>query len=242
MLASEKMFRLYFDCVYPYTPIFNRVEFLQNFETASYSIFLVQCILTSAAPYAPLELLQEAGFNDRHSACVGLFNRARLLYDFGVEKGQVPLLQGCLSLSLVSFAAAMDKDYRFWLTNAIRLATNMGLHRNDMTKGLDPPTTRLFRRLWWILYNRDLTNVVTGLDNIRRTPTHDADISLLSGDDWDDEPVPERFRHVIPPLLQIHKSFIIASCELSQISKCYSSVSWNHRLHVTASRGLSRLI
>lgn len=57
------------------------------------------------------------------------FSKARLLYDFGCEKGQLNLIQGSILLSSFQFSFAPDKDFRFWFHNATRIALQMGFHK-----------------------------------------------------------------------------------------------------------------
>jgi hypothetical protein len=217
--SSESLFHIFFECVYPYTPILDRIDFLCAFEKKNYSIFLLQCVFANVVPYASPALLQDAGFQDRRSAQRAFFNRARLLYDFGVEKRQLPLLQGSLSLSLVQGSFAIEKDFRFWLSTAMRIATNMGLHRDDMAKSLQPHDGKLFRRIWWVLYHRDLTNVFSGLDNVKRTFEKAVDTTDLTEEDWDEGTIPERFTHILSPIIKTQKSFLVSSSKLSRIGQ-----------------------
>jgi hypothetical protein len=96
------------------------------------------------------------------------FSKARLLYDFGCEKGQLNLIQGSILLSSFQFSFAPDKDFRFWFHNATRIALQMGFNKRsvqqigcqfldliscrDIGNHLDLPTYHLVRRIWWVLY------------------------------------------------------------------------------------------
>ena len=223
LAGSEELLKLYFECVYPYTPILNRVEFLLEYERGTFSPFLMQCVLANSLPYASDRLLREAGFSDRRSAQKIVFDRARLLYDFETEYGQLRLLQGSLILSSLQFAFALDKDFRFWMSNAVRLATQMGLHRDSLGMYLEESSRKLFRRIWWVLYCRDILLVISGCDNARRINDGDFDTVELSEDDWEDESVPPRFAQLVHPITQLQKSYLIQNCKLSRISKFRSS-------------------
>lgn len=128
-LRSEQLLRIFFDVVYPYAPVLNRVEFMQSYQSAQHSSLLLNSILVNAVPYAPTALLKECGFEDRSSAQKHFFSTAVLLYDFGCGKNQIHRLQSSLLLGTVIFSFVSEKDFRYWLHNAVRIATRMGLHR-----------------------------------------------------------------------------------------------------------------
>ena len=102
---------------------------MQSYRAVNISPFLIQAVLASAAQYAPSDLLLSCGFEDRMVAQRTFLNRAALLYDLGYEKSQLRVLQGSLILGTVAFSLPLDKDFRYWLENAARIAINMGLHQ-----------------------------------------------------------------------------------------------------------------
>lgn len=128
-MRSEQLLRIFFEVVYPYAPVLNRVKFMQSYQSSQHSSLLLNSILVSAVPYAPTALLKECGFEDRSSAQKHFFSTAVLLYDFGCGKNQIHRLQSSLLLGTVIFSFVSEKDFRYWLHNAVRIATRMGLHR-----------------------------------------------------------------------------------------------------------------
>lgn len=86
-------------------------------------------MFASIAAAAPLQLLQAAGFQDRFTAQRAFFTRARHTYNFWCEKSQIRLVQGSMILTSAVTGFGAYRDVTFWLYNAIRIATNMGLHR-----------------------------------------------------------------------------------------------------------------
>ncbi|KAF9781426.1 hypothetical protein IL306_014045 [Fusarium sp. DS 682] len=195
----NQLLKLYFTCVYPYAPILDRVQFMEDYYAGRHSVFIMQSILANVAAHAPQELLKRIGFNDRKTAQKTFYSRATLVYDLGRETGQLSRLQGSIMLSSLSFSYAVDKDYRYWFTNACRIATQLGLHRQYISERVDPRSKRLFRRIWWTLYNRDVLMAVLGLTNLRKFDERYCDADKLTEDDWDDSEIPERFASVIPP-------------------------------------------
>jgi hypothetical protein len=89
----------------------------------------MQALFANVVPYASADLLRRAGFSDHLTAQKTFFKKATILSDFGCEKRQLHLLQGSLLLSSQRISFSNDKDYRFWLLNALRIASRMGLHR-----------------------------------------------------------------------------------------------------------------
>jgi hypothetical protein len=157
------------------------------------------------------------GYADRSSAQRSCFFKAQLLYDLEVEKSQLCLLQGSLMLTSSDFAFVRDKDCRFWLTNAVRLATQMGLHRKQIANQLDRPTRKLFTRLFWILYNKDVLMAIAGRANVRRLNDNDFDVPGLMEEDWEDSGDIERFEHLISPITRLQKLYLMHNTRLSQI-------------------------
>lgn len=84
--CSKKLLRFYFDCVYPYAPILDRVDFLQDYQNGTVSTFLLQTIMASTIPYVSDELLHECGFQDHATAQKTCFYRANLLCNLGAER------------------------------------------------------------------------------------------------------------------------------------------------------------
>ena len=123
------MLRLFFDHVYPYTPVLDRIQLCQDFGNGNASYFVLHAILANAVPYAPANVIMMAGYSSREAAQADLTQKARLIYDFGCEKNQLHLLQGSIILSSFQFSYSANKDHRIWFHNAVRIAIQMGLHK-----------------------------------------------------------------------------------------------------------------
>ncbi|KAL2703936.1 hypothetical protein AAEP93_005007 [Penicillium crustosum] len=214
----DEFLRLYFQFVYIYAPVIDRIQFLRDYRNGTVSKFLFYSILASVTPYAPTNLIRDIGFENYQSAQKTFIDRARLLYDVGVEKNQLHQLQGSLVLSHLYVSLYTEKDYRYWLSNAVRIATKMGLHKEEVGKNAGLPLRKLLRRVWWVLYNRDALLVFNGLDNLRRIHDTDFDTLELTLEDWDNGTIPEEFEDILQPVTKLHKSFLVASCQLSLIT------------------------
>jgi hypothetical protein len=166
----------FFKYVYPYTPILDRIQFLDDYNNENCSTFLLYSILANVVPHTPSDVLLAAGYTDVTFAQKEFFNRARILYDMGCEKGQLNLLQGSIFLSSFQNSFAPDKDFRFWFINAVRMATQLGLHKQsvslilpasnpflcyssmdsysihrNLADEMDVRAHKLCRRIWWLL-------------------------------------------------------------------------------------------
>ena len=216
---SEKLLGLYFQHVHPYTPVLERVEFLRGFTNGTYSTFLLQCIMTSVMPVTPSNLISIMGFANRSIAHRFFFSKAQLLYDLEAERSQLCLLQGSLMLASSHFAFMVDKDCRFWLMNAVRLATQMGLHRKQIADELDRPTRKLFTRLFWVLYNKDVLMAIAGRANVRRLHDHHCDVPELTEEDWEDEGELGQFGRFVLPLPRLQKLYLVQNTKLSKICR-----------------------
>jgi hypothetical protein len=126
---SEAMLQAYFSLGHPHVPILDPVEFVRSYLSGSFSLFLMQAILANAALYAPMPLLEACGFGERCEAIETYFSRASLLYQFGCERNQLRSLQGSIVLGMTAVTGSFDRDFRYWIHNAVRLAVKMGLHK-----------------------------------------------------------------------------------------------------------------
>ena len=221
-MLSDRILRLYFERVYPYTPVLDRLAFVRQYTAGVCSIFLLQCILTSVAPYMSMPLLIESGYSDRNTAQKSFFAKAQLLYDLGVEKSQLSLLQGSLILTASYFSLDLDKDCRYWLSNAVRLATQLGLHRKQIAEQLEVPAQRLFARIFWVTFNKDVLMTIAGRNNVRRLNDFHCDVAELKPEAWENEEEDvddSQIRTILPPKSRLEHLYLVHNTKLSQICK-----------------------
>jgi hypothetical protein len=193
---------------------------MEEYSQQNVSMFLLLAILTTVIQHVSIDLIQELGFSSRSIAQETFFKRAKLLHDFDIEKNQLRLLQGSLLLSTTHISHYMQRDYRYWLSNATYIATKMGLHRNILFQRLDGSTRKLFRRIWCTLYTWDVLLALNGMDTMRRF--RDIDFSTctpeITEDDWEDEPIPPVFQEFLHPIEKAEKSYVIEGGKLSLLS------------------------
>ncbi|KAK6365164.1 hypothetical protein LTS17_011396 [Exophiala oligosperma] len=215
--ARDQLVRLYFEHVYPYTPVLDREDFMREYDADRSSHFVLSAMLANAMPYASDQLLIQAGFSHRLTAQKSFRSNAQLLYNFCAERRPLRLLQGSLILSCLSPSFSPDRDFRYWLTNAVRLAIQMGFHREHVLKAVAPSTARLIRRIWWTLYNRDVLLNASGHYTVRKIRDYDFDTKGLTEDDWE-QGFPEPTHPLLPDVSRIQKLCFLETCKLSVIS------------------------
>lgn len=123
----DALVKTYFDHVYPFAPVINRVDFIRGYQSGDCSLFLLHVILTPASLHAPVDVLSACGFASRSAAQESFFYKAKLLHDFVAEDDLLLMLQGSIILSMVILDHPTDRDFGYWFHNAIRLATKLDL-------------------------------------------------------------------------------------------------------------------
>jgi hypothetical protein len=198
-------------------PVLDRVSFMEDYALHTSSMFLLQAVLASAVPYAPMELLNNAGFHDRSSAQEIFYFRAKLLHDFDVEKSQLRVLQGALILSITHVSHYMRRDYRYWFSNAVNIANKIGIYKNLPNQRHDQPTRNVLRRIWWTLYTWDVLLALHGMDTMRRFHDNNSDTSCLTEADWEEE-IPPALQDFLRPISKAEKVYLIESAKHSGLS------------------------
>lgn len=128
-MTREVLLKTYFDYIYPYGPVIDRVDFLRNYRLGNYSLFLLYAMLAPATLHAPLDIITGCGFDDRSSAQASFNAKATMLHDFQVESDPLPLLQGSIILGTLILDHSTDKDFHYWFYNSTRLAMKLEIHK-----------------------------------------------------------------------------------------------------------------
>ncbi|KAH7127316.1 fungal-specific transcription factor domain-containing protein [Dactylonectria macrodidyma] len=219
----EALLRAYFDFVDPFAPILDRVSFVRSFKSGCYSLFLMHATLASGALHVSPNIISECGFGGRLEAQASFSSRATLLYDFQCETNSLHLLQGSLLLGAVVITSIIDKDCHYWLYNSVRLITRTELHRNVTSEGKDRNLSKLYRRIWWTLYFRDVHFTVIGVQRTSLVSQLKCNITPLTAQDWDAENIPEDFTSILKPVTNRQISAFISYCQLAvTVNQCLS--------------------
>ncbi|KAH0424929.1 hypothetical protein CcaCcLH18_11249 [Colletotrichum camelliae] len=208
----------YFEFVHPYSPVLDRNHFLSNYESGSYSPFLMQTVLTSATLYVPTDILASCGYSNITEAQTAFFNKALLLHDFQCEKSQLCLLQGSLILGTTAFFYPIDRDVHYWFFNAVRLATKLELQKLDQLLIPDAQLRGLYKRIWWVIYCRDVLLSFLGMQSMPLVSDKTKTQALPTEKDWETESdnINGSFSSVVTRDPKCH---FIEYCKLSVLGK-----------------------
>ncbi|KAH6985125.1 fungal-specific transcription factor domain-containing protein [Ilyonectria destructans] len=229
--CMQAILQAYFEFVYPFAPILDPVAFLRSFLSDSYSLFLMYAILASGILHVSSSAISECGFESRSEAQASFCSKATLIHDFQYETSRIHMLQGSLILGAVVSTRAMDKDFHYWFYNSVRLITRTDHHRNlsDTANGKDANFSKLYRRMWWTLYCRDVLLSFVGIQRIGLLSQLDCTIIPLTEQDWEVEDIPENLKSLLKPITSRQRLAFISYCDLAVTgSQCLRAAADNH--------------
>lgn len=125
--VRDALIKTYFEHVYPFAPVINRVQFVRAYQSGNCSLFLLRAILTTSILHASKDLLSACGFASRSVAQESFFLKAKLLHDFTAEDDPLLMLQGSIILSMIILEHPTDRDFGYWFHSAFRLASKVDL-------------------------------------------------------------------------------------------------------------------
>ncbi|KAH0494634.1 hypothetical protein TgHK011_001250 [Trichoderma gracile] len=219
--CCEALLRRHLTTAYPHIPVYDYIEFLDSYVTGTFSWFLIQTIFASAVPFTALDVLAECGFKDRSTALEHFFSNAVKLYDFGCEENQLIRLQGSLILSTVIVSYSMDKDFRFWHHNAVRLAIRLGLHKDHVVEEKGPAMGNLYQRIWSVICCRELVFSIIQLEAPRLIHYH---MRPAYETKWWSEHIPPRHASMIPLWTEGQKCYSNEHLKLAILATRWQSV------------------
>lgn len=127
---SDKLIQVFFECVYPAFPIFDRREFAYLYETQKLPLLILNAIYSLAVTLCDNGVIAQAGFKDHCTARKVFLRRARAHYDTDYELNKVTLVQATFLLSFLWNRAMDNKDMWHWLGISISTAQAKGMHRS----------------------------------------------------------------------------------------------------------------
>ncbi|KAI8712833.1 Zn(2)-C6 fungal-type domain-containing protein [Fusarium sp. LHS14.1] len=219
----DMLVKTYFDQAYSCSPVIERAEFLKCYRSGNCSLFLLYAIFSTAALFAPEEAISGCGFANRWTAQEAFFLKANLLHDFHYESDTLRMLQGIIILGVIILDHPIDRDFQYWFHNAIRLAVKLDIHNISAREDASFKQLKLYRRIWWVLYRRDVFHSFVNTQNLRLLENVPL-LKILNKDDWDIEDMPEE-SELLSPVSYQQKASLIAHCELVQIfGNCLAKV------------------
>ncbi|KAK9446407.1 fungal-specific transcription factor domain-containing protein, partial [Limtongia smithiae] len=206
----------YFDRVHPIIPMLNKTQFLAQYSDPddAPSLLLLQAVLMAGTRVSKIpHLLDENGSMD--SATLILYKRAKHLHDVGYETDRIVIVQAMLLMSWCW--QAPDDETRnvfYWTKIAISVGQGFGLHRSVEQSHLSVVERRSWKRLWWVLYNRDrITSLSLGRPVLINMA--DSDVPRLTEEDFIEEEGLGPYKY---PPESTHVRYFIQSIALADIT------------------------
>lgn len=128
--VSDQLVRLFFECVHPAYPVFDRQEFCSLYRNRKSSLLVQHTIYFLSSIICSEDTLKRAGFGNRFSARRAFYLRAKALYDMDYEKSKEKLAAVLFLLAFWWEGPEDQKDTWHWLGAAIGLAQTLGMHRS----------------------------------------------------------------------------------------------------------------
>ncbi|KAI0174760.1 fungal-specific transcription factor domain-containing protein [Pestalotiopsis sp. NC0098] len=190
----DRLLRAYFTHINPGFPVVDETIFMKQYESKDPdnppSLLLLHAILLVGAHVC---------FDqpNREHLKATFFRRAKSLFDARFERNRDTIVQAAL---LLTWHADGPEDVVanawYWLGIAARTATGMGMHRDAENSTLVPHVKRMWRRVWWLLFQCDtLVSLQYG-----RPPAinlADSDVQKLKPSDFQDCGADARVQYVM---------------------------------------------
>ncbi|CAG8509341.1 157_t:CDS:2 [Ambispora leptoticha] len=142
----DQMLDTYFARIHPYMPFIDPVDLREKYENLSNNSSILILL------YAIFAI--SSRFIDQPAVRDGFFERAKELLKDEFDDAQLSTLQALLIMAAYQQGA---KNSRTWIYTglAIRIAQDMGLHRDSAKWSLDEKQTEVRKRVWWSCYMSD---------------------------------------------------------------------------------------
>lgn len=144
----------YFTHINPIFPVVDQNLFMEQYSSKDSSnppsLLLLHAILVAGAHVLYLQ-------PNRDATKVLFFRRAKALFDARFERNRDTVVQAAL---LLTWHADGVEDVLanawFWVGVAARTAMGLGMHRDADQSSLVPHNKRMWRRIWWLLFQCDV--------------------------------------------------------------------------------------
>ncbi|CAG8461387.1 10174_t:CDS:2 [Ambispora gerdemannii] len=152
----DQMLDTYFTRVHPYMPFLDPVELREKYENLSNNssiLMLLYAIFAISSRFIDQPAVRKNP-DDPTTTGDGFFERAKELLKDEFDDAQLSTLQALLLMAAYQQGA---KNSRTWIYTglAIRIAQDMGLHRDSAKWSLDETQTEVRKRVWWSCYMSD---------------------------------------------------------------------------------------
>ncbi|KAF9562836.1 hypothetical protein EC968_005065 [Mortierella alpina] len=147
--VMDSLLQLYFKHIYPFAPFFIRRTFMRDYREKpldAQQVMLLNAIFCNACVLSD----DPAVRRDTRT----YYNRARNILDQTRIVSRISTVQALLLLCYYENANGGYSEGWLFLGMAIRIAHDIGLHRQDVYT-YDPEQAELRKRVWWALYIAD---------------------------------------------------------------------------------------
>lgn len=152
---ADELVNAYFAHINTGCPIIDEEVFMSQYRgkdpSDAPSLLLLQAVLMVGAHVASPR-------SERDSQKAAFYRRAKTLFDARIERNRDYMIQAALLLTWHS--DPLDEDVtanaHFWVGVAARIATGIGMHRNTASTRFVPSERRMWRRVWWIIFQYDV--------------------------------------------------------------------------------------
>ncbi|KAG0153366.1 hypothetical protein PDIDSM_5219 [Penicillium digitatum] len=138
-------------------PILDWSRFLVTLEEGKFSHLLLNAIYLAATIYCSDSVITDAGFVSRYAASLTFYQRAKSLYDAGYETDAIVTIQATFLMRYWWNGLLEHKDPWYWVGISVGMAQSLGLHRAKSYIRLEEKDRKLWRRLWWMAIDINLS-------------------------------------------------------------------------------------
>ncbi|KAF9135584.1 hypothetical protein BGW39_001910 [Mortierella sp. 14UC] len=145
----EVLLNLYFQFMYPFAPMFIRKTFMDDFRQNRpdlSQILILNAIFSNACWYSDDPALKQESTK--------YFNRAKIILDETYHVSRISTVQALLLMAHHQYATGNYSGGWLYTGMSIRIAQDIGLHRQDVHVD-EPEEAEVRKRLWWSLYMAD---------------------------------------------------------------------------------------
>ncbi|KAF9297563.1 hypothetical protein BGZ88_009596 [Linnemannia elongata] len=145
----EVLLNLYFQFMYPFAPMFIRKTFMDDFRQNRpdlSQILILNAIFSNACWYSDDPALKQESTK--------YFNRAKIILDETYHVSRISTVQALLLMAHHQYATGNYSGGWLYTGMSIRIAQDIGLHRQDVNMD-EPEEAEVRKRLWWSLYMAD---------------------------------------------------------------------------------------
>lgn len=146
----------YFAHHHVHYPIIAEHEFRTSLDDNSVSLLLLSAVLYAGAIHVADQVIYRAGFDSRQICLRKLYHHSKMIFftedDNAEASDQLSRVQAAFLLHHMWLTPNSTMDCWTWLSMAVRLAQNMGMHRSTTRTSLNEEDRKLWKRIWWSLY------------------------------------------------------------------------------------------